>query len=188
VNVTRVGCVVTGGAGVCHPVGGGVGVGEFHRAKGASEGLRAPLRRPRSLGRRLWRQRQSSRQRERCQGRCGRGPRLLRRRAVEWCSDEGKLVLWRTGRRSTHGQARPHVDGASPRVVERGPGRVVLALAAAGGRRTATATAATTASAATTATTNARSTEGGGGLVLLLRATGGGEGRGGSGGGIGVEC
>jgi hypothetical protein len=48
VNGTRVGCGVTGGAGVCHPVGGGVGVGELHRANGASEGLQVPLCRPRS--------------------------------------------------------------------------------------------------------------------------------------------
>jgi hypothetical protein len=47
VNVTRVGCGVTGGARLCYPIGGGVGVGELHRAKGAGEGLRVPQRRPR---------------------------------------------------------------------------------------------------------------------------------------------
>jgi hypothetical protein len=35
VNVTRVGCGMTGGAEVCYPIGGGVGVEELHRAKGA---------------------------------------------------------------------------------------------------------------------------------------------------------
>jgi hypothetical protein len=84
---------------------------------------------------------------------------------VEWCSDEGRLVLRWTGRRSTHGRAWPHVDGASPRVVEEGPGRVALSLAAAGGRRTATAAAATTATATAGGRRSARRTEGGGGLV-----------------------
>jgi hypothetical protein len=46
VDVTRVGCGVAGGIGVCHPVGGGVGVGELHHAKGVGEGPWVPLRRP----------------------------------------------------------------------------------------------------------------------------------------------
>jgi hypothetical protein len=55
VDVTRVGCGVTGGTGVFHPVSGGVKVGELHRAKGVGEGLWVPLHIPRCLGRRLWR-------------------------------------------------------------------------------------------------------------------------------------
>jgi hypothetical protein len=44
VDVTRVGCGVSGGTRVCHLVDGGVGVGELHRAKGANEELWVPLR------------------------------------------------------------------------------------------------------------------------------------------------
>jgi hypothetical protein len=79
-------------------------------------------------------------------------------------------VLWWTERRCTRGRVRPHVDGAGPRDVERGPGGAALALATTGGRR------------------SVRSTEDGGGPVALLRATIGGEGRGGSGGGLSVKC
>jgi hypothetical protein len=99
---------------------------------------------------------------------------------------------------------RPHVDGASPRGVEQGPGRDALALATSGSRQTANAAAATAAATTTTVTMattaviaiatattggrqSVRSTKGGGGLVSLLRAIGGGEDRGRSEGGLIVE-
>jgi hypothetical protein len=85
--MTRVGCGVLGGTGVCHPVIHGRGGNERHRAEGTGKGLWAPLPEPRCQGwQLLW---QSSRERQGRQRRRERMSRLLHRRVVPRCSKEG---------------------------------------------------------------------------------------------------
>jgi hypothetical protein len=93
-----------GGAGVNYPIGGARRRGEVDGAEGGGEGVGVPW--GRDLGRRLIE---------------GTGAVGRRRDAGQQC-----LLRWRTGARggaawAARRRSGPHVNGPSPRVVDRGP-------------------------------------------------------------------
>jgi hypothetical protein len=130
---------VIGGAGLSHQVRNRGGWGQRHHGEGVGERLRVPPigpRPPHGLG---WRPREGKEPLLRL----GRGRRCSRR----W---SGKEDMQRGGgarSRGTHGWPGPHVDGASPRVVEGWPLRATqrAALVTRRATTTAVATAATVA-------------------------------------------
>jgi hypothetical protein len=104
---------VVGGTGVSHPFRDRGGWGQRHHGEGVGERLHVPPicpGPPHGLGRRPPKRKESLLRLRRCRGRCRR-----------WSGKEDQLRDGGARGRGTRGWPRPHVDGASPRVVDRWP-------------------------------------------------------------------
>jgi hypothetical protein len=104
---------VVGSTGVSHPVRDRGGWGQRHCGEGVGERLRVPPigpRPPHGWGRRPWKGKEPLLRLGRCRGRCRR-----------WSGKENLLRGGGARGRGTRGRPGPHVDGASPQVVEGWP-------------------------------------------------------------------